>query len=175
LRQTMERFARTCNMRQTERTFAEGRPGRVNRRQCACLGLALVLTLACVPAGRSQTPQVPGWNHGTQEPVRPDKPIQAGVESPEDERRTTAIMTESQLRELNLERQKQMVADANKLLKLATELNDEISAANRGTLTPDQLRKIAKIEKLARSVKERMTIGVGQPELLAPPPVYNIP
>jgi hypothetical protein len=68
-----------------------------------------------------------------------------------------------------------MVADANKLLKLARELNDEISAANRGTLTPDQLRKIAEIEKLARSVKERMTIGVGQPELLAPPPVYNIP
>ncbi len=85
------------------------------------------------------------------------------------------MMTESQLRELNQERQKQMVADANKLLKLARELNDEISAANRGTLTPDQLRKIAKIEKLARSVKERMTIGVGQPALLAPQPVYFNP
>lgn len=167
----MPRLARTCNMRQAERAFAEGRPGCVNRRLRACLGLALVLALACVPAGRSQAP---GWNHGTQEPVRPDKPIQAGVESPDDDRRTTT-MTESQLRELNQERQKQMVADANKLLKLARELNDEISAANRGTLTPDQLRKIAEIEKLARSVKERMTIGVGQPELLAPPPVYNIP
>ncbi len=171
----MQRVARTWNLRQAERTFAEGRLGCVNRRQRACLRLALVLALTCVPAGRSQSSQVPGWNHGTQEPVRPDKPIQAGVDTPDDDRRTTSIMTQSQLRELNQERQKQMVADANKLLKLATELNDEISAANRGTLTPDQLRKIAKIEKLARSVKERMTIGAGQPGLLAPQPVYTTP
>lgn len=165
----MQRVATTCNLRQAERAFAEGRPGCVNRGLRACLGLALVLTLACVPAGRSQAP---GWNHGTQEPTRPDNPIRAGVDTPDDDRRTTTMMTESQLRELNQERQKQIVADANKLLKLATELNDEISAANRGTLTPDQLRKIAKIEKLARSVKERMTIGAGQPALLAPQPVY---
>ncbi len=107
--------------------------------------------------------------------MRHDDPIRAGVDTPDDDRRTTAVMTESQLRELNQERQKQMVADANKLLKLARELNDEISAGNTGTLTPDQLRKIAKIEKLARSVKERMTFGVGQPELLAPQPVYFNP
>ncbi len=60
---------------------------------------------------------------------------------------------------LNVERQKQMVSDANKLLKLARELNDEVATANTGTFTPDQLHKIAEIEKLARSVRERMADG----------------
>ena len=65
---------------------------------------------------------------------------------------------------LNIERQKRMVADTNKLLKMARELNDEVAASNAGTLTPEQLHKIAEIEKLARSVKERMTTGSAEPQ-----------
>jgi len=156
-------------MRQAERAFAEGRLGRVNRRQRACLGLALVLALACVPAGRSQ---LPGGYHESQDSLHPYNPLRAGVDSPDNGDR---MMATRQLRALNLERQKQMVADANKLLKLARELNDEITAANPGSLTPDQLHKIAEIEKLARSVKERMTFGVGQPALVAPPSVHINP
>ena len=38
------------------------------------------------------------------------------------------VMMERRMRALNIERQKQMVADANKLLKLARELNDEVAA-----------------------------------------------
>jgi hypothetical protein len=80
------------------------------------------------------------------------------------------VMAERRVRVLNAERQKQMVADATKLLKLAKELNDEIAAANSGAFTPDQLHKIGEIEKLARNVKERMTAGVGQaPSMISPP------
>ena len=70
-----------------------------------------------------------------------------------------------------------MVADAGKLLKLAQELNDEVAASNTGSLTPEQLRKIAEIEKLARSVKERMTAGnvQSQPALTAPSFAYPGP
>ena len=39
------------------------------------------------------------------------------------------------MRALNTERQKQMVSDTDKLLKLARELNDEVAKANTGTLT----------------------------------------
>jgi hypothetical protein len=72
---------------------------------------------------------------------------------------TQSIEYEKHLRLLNAERQKSMVADAAKLLKLAQALNDEL-AAQPGDPTPAQLRKMAEIEKLARSVKEDMSTSV---------------
>ncbi len=66
---------------------------------------------------------------------------------------------------LNKERQKEMISDTDKLLKLVKELNDEVAAKNEAALTYDQLRKIARIEKLAHGVKDKMANGVGQPEL----------
>jgi hypothetical protein len=71
-------------------------------------------------------------------------------------------MMERRLNALNRERQKEMISDTNKLLRLAMELNDEIAANNTGALTWDQLHKMAEIEKLARNVKEKMADGVGQ-------------
>jgi hypothetical protein len=64
------------------------------------------------------------------------------------------------LRQLNEARQKSMVADANKLLKLAAELNAEMAASNADTVTPAQLRKVAEIERLARNVREKMAMSV---------------
>ncbi|MGO8759163.1 MAG: hypothetical protein ACLQG3_13655 [Terracidiphilus sp.] len=83
------------------------------------------------------------------------------------------IGMERRLRALNSARQKEMVADTNKLLKLAKALNDEVAAAGTGTLTEDQIRKIAEIEKLARNIKERMVNGAGPPPLQPPilPPI----
>ena len=75
----------------------------------------------------------------------------AGRESEEFERR---------LRMLNADRQKTMVSDADKLLKLAGQLNVEVSTANQGELTPAQLKKISEIEKLARKVREKMSTSV---------------
>ena len=49
------------------------------------------------------------------------------------------IETEKRLRALNAERQKSMVSDTNKLLKLASELNAEINRENPDSLTPAQL------------------------------------
>jgi hypothetical protein len=88
---------------------------------------------------------------------------------------TDSLEEEKRLRALNADRQKRMVADADKLLKLATELNAEVSRANSASLTPDQLRKVEEIEKLAHSVKQKMATSVrGTPELVHPfPPVYQ--
>ncbi len=66
------------------------------------------------------------------------------------------VYQERRLRQLALETHKSMVSDTDKLLELVTELNSEISAKNPGSLTPEQLRKIAQIEKLAHSVKQKM-------------------
>ena len=73
-------------------------------------------------------------------------------------------MREKQLIALNIERQKEMVSDTNKLFKLARELNEEVAANGSAPMTPDQLHKIATIEKLARGVKQKMAEGTGQPE-----------
>jgi hypothetical protein len=84
-------------------------------------------------------------------------------------------MAERRLNALNIERQKEMVSDTNKLLSLARELNEEVAANGSAPMTLNQLRKIAQIEKLARSVKEKMADGVGRPVMpmempLAMPP-----
>jgi len=69
-------------------------------------------------------------------------------------------MAGKRLEMLNAERQKQLVEDANKLLALARELNGEIAQSNTGELTPEQLRKVAEIEKLAHSVRDKMSLSV---------------
>ena len=71
-----------------------------------------------------------------------------------------SMQDERLLRALNADRQKSMVSDANRLLRLAKELNAEIARTNPDSLSLDQLRKMAEIEKLARNVKEKMSTSV---------------
>jgi hypothetical protein len=69
-------------------------------------------------------------------------------------------MVHRQMNALNAERQKVLVSDTAKLLKLAQELNTEVASSQANSLSPDQMRKIANIEKLARSVKQKMSESV---------------
>jgi hypothetical protein len=73
------------------------------------------------------------------------------------------VMAERRMKMLNNERHKAILSDSDKLLKLATELNDEIARSNSGALTPEQLRKVAEIEKLARNVRDKMTMTIVSP------------
>jgi Spy/CpxP family protein refolding chaperone len=78
--------------------------------------------------------------------------------------------SEKQLKALNEQRQKSMVSDTNKLLRMVKELNDEIAATVPDQLTVDEVRKLAAIEKLARSVKEKMGMSMrGAPPFIVPP------
>jgi Spy/CpxP family protein refolding chaperone len=81
---------------------------------------------------------------------------------------------EKQLRALNADRQKSLVADTNKLLKLAAELNEEVSSAQSDSLTLEQLHNLAEIEKLAHSVKEKMSTSVRPTPVFAQPFPPNI-
>jgi len=72
-----------------------------------------------------------------------------------------SVLTKRQLSMLNMQRQKKMVSEADKLLALARELNSEIETANSNSMSTDQMRKVEEIEKLAKSVKTRMTTTVG--------------
>ncbi len=56
----------------------------------------------------------------------------------------------------NDDRQKQLVADTDKLLLLAQELHEAVGKSNKDQLSLTVVRKSEAIEKLARSVKDRM-------------------
>ena len=53
-------------------------------------------------------------------------------------------------------RQAQLVADTNKLLELSQELKAEVSKSSKDTLSLAVVKKAAEVEKLAKSLKERM-------------------
>src|SRR6266851_728685 len=65
-------------------------------------------------------------------------------------------LEEQQARTRNNERQKRLVADTNKLLSLATDLKQQLDKTNTDVLSVDVVKKAEEIEKLAKSVKDRM-------------------
>ncbi len=64
------------------------------------------------------------------------------------------------LLQFNEARQREMVSDAEKLVQLAGELDAEVRAAGDSPLSAEQLSKIARIQKLAHSVKDKMQFAV---------------
>jgi len=56
----------------------------------------------------------------------------------------------------NTQRQQQLVKDTDKLLALATELKSDVDKTNKDVLSIDVIKKADEIEKLAKSVKDRM-------------------
>jgi hypothetical protein len=73
------------------------------------------------------------------------------------------------MRALNVARQKAMVADAEKLLALARDLNAGIGADGAPLSASQRMRMAADIEKLAHSVKEKMSYVAGTPSLMRSP------
>jgi hypothetical protein len=56
----------------------------------------------------------------------------------------------------NLERQAALKKDTDKLVTLAEELKDYVDKSNENVLSVNVLKKAEEIEKLARSVKDKM-------------------
>jgi hypothetical protein len=161
-------------MHETRRAFQNAGLHPARLRLCAMLGLAILLALVCELPGRSQSSG--GSNSGQGQG-------QGNMHSPYSPRQDLSTlslddadpaMVERRIRALNIQRQKQMISDSDKLLKLARELNEEVAKENTGTLTLDELHKIAEIEKLARNVRQRMTEGAGEPQSTMPPPAPMI-
>lgn len=121
------------------------------------LWLAAVLAL---PGGAQNIPQPRG-------PLQ--QPIGQKVGGSLDDMNGDFSQQEERLRALNRERQKSLVSDTDKLLKLATELDMEVKNANADSITPSEMRKLASIEKLAHNVKDKMTYSVSAPSMIQPP------
>ena len=63
---------------------------------------------------------------------------------------------EAQAKMRNIDRQKQLVEDTQKLLALANELKADVDKSTKDTISLDVIKKADEIEKLAHSVKEKM-------------------
>ncbi len=74
------------------------------------------------------------------------------TDTDENERRLQRDMA----KKANLERQAQLKNDTDKLLKLSQELKDYVDKSNENMLSVSVLKKAEEIEKLARSVKDKM-------------------
>jgi hypothetical protein len=61
----------------------------------------------------------------------------------------------------NAERKKQISSDSAQLLKLATELKNEVDKTTKDTLSLNVIRKADEIERLAHNVKEKMKLTAG--------------
>jgi hypothetical protein len=65
-------------------------------------------------------------------------------------------LPESYARMQNTERQRRLVGDTERLLTLTNQLKASIASSGSESLTPEMLREMDEIEKLARSVKNKM-------------------
>lgn len=148
---------------------AKGLFVRLGSRSASCV-IGVVILFSCLSGGSQsqmgQNGQLPTMQRGgiPQDPSFQNSPFNDPYNNP--------IEVAKRLRTINAERQKAMVSDTDKLVKLATELNDDIAKSNSGQLSAAQLRKVAEIEKLAHSVRDKMLMSVRGSQLNGQP--FNI-
>jgi hypothetical protein len=87
---------------------------------------------------------------------------------------------ESAMRQRRIEnyikqKKKEMEEQSARLVQLATELHSELAAAANSPLSAQQLRKINEIEKLAHSVKEKMSNPIPLPPAFQPEVLPRFP
>jgi hypothetical protein len=126
-----------------------------------------VLAAAASPVAMTQMGQMPGSDpmglpggtptggrSGRTQPTQP-QPQQPGPISPE-LGSNDGKLEHDQAKLRNMDRQKQIVADTQKLVTLANELQADVQKSNKDMLSLDVIRKADEIEKLAKSVRDRM-------------------
>lgn len=117
---------------------------------------AILLTLLALPAtaqrAAAQTPQYNSGGFQRDQMSDAAAPLGGDLASPE--------MEHKRLEALNAARQKSLVSDTNKLLKLTGELNAQVNSTRPDKLTEAQLHMVAEIEKLAHSIREKMCTSV---------------
>jgi uncharacterized FlaG/YvyC family protein len=94
--------------------------------------------------------QAPGFPATPQMQMPGQKP----ASSPEDEQR--AKLEHETAKKANQARQAQLKRDTDKLLELSTELKQYVDKSNADVLSFEVIKKADQIEKLARSVKDKM-------------------
>jgi hypothetical protein len=111
--------------------------------------LTLAMTLACAASALAQTAPTPAdTSEKAPDPKAPDSSDSVAKAPPAPAK--AAVSTQE------AERQAKIVADTDKLCQLIQELKVEVAKSSKDTLSLSVIKKAAEIEKLAKSLKERM-------------------
>ena len=129
------------------------------KRAPAVIAAALFILIGSSFTARMVLPQqqrqsgqaIPGQTPNT--PFPPD--AESGTMD-EQKNPMLAQMRRRQEAQRNAERQKAMVNDANKLLALAAELKQDAAKSNQDSPPPEISKEADQIEKLAKSVRDKM-------------------
>jgi hypothetical protein len=76
--------------------------------------------------------------------------------APGDDDQSRERLAHDMAKKANQDRQAALKSDTDKILKLAVELKDYVDKSNENVLSLEVLKKADEIEKLARSVKDKM-------------------
>jgi hypothetical protein len=109
--------------------------------------LTLAMTLACAAAAQT-APTPADTSEKAPDAKSPDSSDSAAKAQPAPAK--TAVSAQE------AERQAKIVADTDKLCQLIQELKVEVAKSSKDTLSLSVIKKAAEIEKLAKSLKERM-------------------
>ena len=156
-------------MKTTNRTLdAYQKRKAISIRRSWLGGIACLLTFGMTPfvAGHSQVPQYNGGLPGVERSSsgfaglpenanpRPDgvRALRDSMSQQENAKR---------LKELNIQRQKELTSDTARLLQLANELKSDTDKGEKDKLSMLEVRKAELIEKLAKAVRDKMKATVG--------------
>ena len=115
--------------------------------------IACLLFLVALSFGSAQQTAPP------QLPQTPGSPAQAPTSPDENDPMARRMATQLALKR-NASRQQQIVDDTNKLFELAKQLKEEVQKSNKNQLSVSVVKKAEEIEKLAKSVKDKMKNGL---------------
>jgi len=124
------------------------------RNLTAALGLLAATTLLAVAQDAPPGAILRPWEPPDAVSI-PDKNDQMRMHEQQQQQKQTNFAA------ANLERKKQIAADTAKLVELANELKAEVDKTDKDTLSLNVVRKAETIEKLAKSVKEKMKLTAG--------------
>jgi hypothetical protein len=112
---------------------------------CALWAAPAELQNADEPAAPTPGAQYPPYSRDIGRPGQPDVPTEAEQK-----------MEHDREKKFNEERQADLKRDTDKLLQLATQLKHAVDKSSENTLSLDVIKKAGEIEKLAKSVREKM-------------------
>jgi hypothetical protein len=122
---------------------------------CYCIRLSIVAALFLAIAG----PAAAQLQNGTPPPFPGGNgaPSLPGAQPPAASNDPWVVQQQKEMaKKLNQRRQQELKKDTERLLELATELKQSVDKSNEDTLSLDVIRKAEQIEKLAKTVKEKM-------------------
>jgi hypothetical protein len=120
----------------------------------ACVaGAAISLALAAGMCAAQTSSGLGGLNQPTHQ-TGTTAPASNGANSPFDS--PPSVFPDTSKQKRNDERQRRLVSDTQKLVALTAQLKAEVASTGAEVMSPEMLKQMDEIEKLAKSVKDKM-------------------